>query len=112
MITQQLTNKNQNVMLVMTLEDLTELFKSVIQKYANEKDSSKEEDPHLLSVEESTKILNVSKPTLWRWAKDGYIKPTKIGKRVYYPKSEIEKIIKNGVCTHNESSKTVKSNIL
>lgn len=102
------TNDDHNVLLVVTLSDLTDLLKSVVQNYMSEKESEKKENDHLLSAADSAKLLKVSLPTLWRWGKCGYIQPVKLGKHVCYKKSEIEKIMNNGVCTHQESSKTVK----
>lgn len=38
--------------------------------------------------------FNVSHTTLWKWQKSGYLVPIKIGKRVYYKRSDIERLTK------------------
>lgn len=49
-----------------------------------------------LTREEVTKVLNVTKPTLWRWERAGYLIPKKVGKRVLYLRSEVEAMIRKG----------------
>ena len=59
------------------------------------KDSNKHEDDNdLLSADECCKILNVSKNTLWRWNKTGYLQSFKIGRCPYYRKSDIDTLKK------------------
>jgi len=49
----------------------------------------------LIQKEEARQILGGPDPsTLWRWEKAGYIKPVKIGVKVFYRRSDIDAIIK------------------
>jgi excisionase family DNA binding protein len=59
-----------------------------------------EKAQHNLSVNEVCELLNVSKPTLWRWNKVGYLKHTMVGGRRYYKQSEVNVILerKGGKC--------------
>jgi excisionase family DNA binding protein len=52
-----------------------------------------EKAQHDLSVNEVCELLNVSKPTLWRWNKVGYLKHTMVGGRRYYKQSEVNVIL-------------------
>lgn len=47
----------------------------------------------LLSKQEVKEKLNVSDTTLWLWAKKNYLVPVKIGRRVMYRMTDIQKII-------------------
>ncbi|HNQ67811.1 MAG TPA: helix-turn-helix domain-containing protein [Bacteroidales bacterium] len=38
--------------------------------------------------------FNICAATLWRWTKYGHLKSKKIGGRVYYSESEVEKLIR------------------
>lgn len=45
------------------------------------------------SVDKVAEMLSVSKPTLWRWEKIGYLKPVRIGGKVRYKMSEVKKLL-------------------
>ena len=50
-----------------------------------------------LKTAEETKIqLRTSDPTLWRWAKAGYLTPIYIGGKKMYKQSDIDAIIEGG----------------
>lgn len=87
--------KEGNVILAVSAVDLKEFGLELI---AMAKDSNKHEDDNdLLSADECCKILNVSKNTLWRWNKTGYLQSIKIGRSPYYRKSDID-TLKKGRC--------------
>ena len=46
-----------------------------------------------LTVDEAASRLGVSRSTLWRWDKDGYLKKIKKGKKITYRLSDVERII-------------------
>jgi excisionase family DNA binding protein len=52
-----------------------------------------EKAQHDLSVNEACELFNVTKGTLWRWNRDGYLKPIKVGGRCYYKQSEVNVIL-------------------
>ena len=47
----------------------------------------------LLSIDEAAKLLSVSKMTLYRWDKNGYLKKMEIGGKRRYRLSDIEKLV-------------------
>ena len=49
------------------------------------------EEGELLSVEEMTRILKVSKPTIQRWCRDQKIPAAKIGKAYRIRKDDLER---------------------
>lgn len=46
-----------------------------------------------MSRAEVARALGVTTATLWRWAKDGYLTPVKIGSKVLYRASDIEQML-------------------
>ena len=42
---------------------------------------------------QASQLLNVSFSTLWKWAKIGYLTPSKIGAKVLYRASDIDRIL-------------------
>ena len=51
-------------------------------------------DNSLITKKEVMQGFNISHTTLWKWEKIGYLIPIKVGKRVYYRRSDIEKLTK------------------
>lgn len=84
--------KEGKVILAVSAADLKEFGLELIAmaKESNEK----EEDNELLTIKECCEILNVTKGTLWRWNKSGYLQSVKIGRSPYYRKSDIETLKK------------------
>lgn len=85
-----LINANANVQVVLSLADLKEAF----IEWANEK--NEQTDDEQLSANEVASILNVSKPTLWRWEKMGYLIPHRVGRKPYYSKSQLNLLMREG----------------
>lgn len=84
--------KEGKVILAVSAADLKEFGLELIAmaRESNEK----EEDNELLTIKECCEILNVTKGTLWRWNKSGYLQSVKIGRSPYYRKSDIETLKK------------------
>jgi len=87
-----LIEQERNVQLVVNAVDLKELF----LEWSKEKDSqiqATKEDQYL-SPNDTVAILRISKPTLWRWEKQGFLVPTKIGGKKYFRKSDVDTLLK------------------
>lgn len=87
---------NPNVSFTVSANDLLELVNIIISKTMDEiqQTSDKEKSEEYLTATEVSSILEVSKPTLWRWEKREYLTPIKIGGKRKYLKSEISNLIK------------------
>ena len=59
----------------------------ISQVKANESENSRTEN--YLTPDEVATMIGVSKNTLWRWEKDGYLTPFKIGRKVRYKQSDV-----------------------
>lgn len=81
-----------NVQVVVSVTDLKELF----NMWQDERDAMQPapKEDRLLSSDEAATILSVSSVTLWRWAKMGYLKPVKVGRKVHYWQSAIDELLK------------------
>ncbi len=81
-----------NVQLVVSVADLRELF----EEWQNERDAMRpapKEDVKL-TADEAAMQLSVTKVSLWRWSKMGYLTPVKAGRKVFYWQSDIDKLLK------------------
>ena len=86
-------------LLMVSAEQLKQIIqdavKEVIEQTKAETMAAKEEAT--LSRLEVEQQLRVSKQTLWRWEKLGYLKPKRAGKRLLYFKSDIEALLQKGL---------------
>lgn len=88
-----------------SLEDLLtagrKLNAEIIEVIASKSDEaiSRRESDELLTREETCRKLNISSATIWRWKKNGYLIPVKVGSMDRYRLSDINTILvkKGGV---------------
>lgn len=75
--------------------DLIEANKKLVEdvRSALEQKIRDEHEEKFLSPNEVSKILNISKPTLWRWEKLDYLIPIRVGGKVRYKSSEVKQIL-------------------
>lgn len=57
------------------------------QAHAAERDKTQPET--FLTPDEVSEMIGVSKNTLWRWEKDRYLTPIKVGRKSRYKQSEV-----------------------
>jgi len=81
-----------NVILTVTTEQLKEFAIMVAEETAKKILENKEEK--LYSRQEVIDKFGIAPGTLCNWYNWGWIKKTKIGNRVFYPASEIERLSK------------------
>ena len=85
----EIVNQNVPLQVVVNVADLKELF--LDWKEESELNRKKETETLLTPDEVASKYL-ISKVTLWRWAKDGLLKPVKMGRKSFYRQSDIERV--------------------
>ena len=99
-MTQQIINAIQDgktqVAVTISASDLKEVFASIIEErdsaiMARTVDEMKDEPT--LTRDEVCRMLKTTKTTLWRWANDGYLKPTKVGAKSLYRKCDVERLL-------------------
>ena len=75
--------------------DLVEANKKLVEDVRSslEEQIREEQEEKYLSPDEVSQMLNVTKPTLWRWRKLEYLVPSRIGGKVVYKKSEVKRIM-------------------
>lgn len=75
--------------MVLNKADLKELF---LEWKEESELNRKKETETLLTPDEVASKYRISKVTLWRWAKDGLLKPVKMGRKSFYRQSDIERV--------------------
>lgn len=87
-----LIESEANVQIVVTLSDLKEFALAVASEVIAAKEAEKKEETYL-TTDEVCDIAGVSKNTLWRWDKNNYLIPVKFGRKSFYKRSDIDKIL-------------------
>jgi excisionase family DNA binding protein len=85
---QALLESGANVAVTVTPLDLKEFALFLIgeaQAIGNENSQTEK----FLTPDEVSNLLGVSKNTLWRWEKDHYLTPVKIGRKSRYKQSDV-----------------------
>lgn len=83
--------ENANVHLVVTPQELKEFGMELLNEYRAQVAEEQRGD-QLVSRSETMAELKVSEVTLWRWEQSGYLKPRKVGARVFYLRADIDAI--------------------
>lgn len=86
-----LMSDNVNVQFSVTGKDLQEFGENLIRK-AVEQLAPKKEEKYLKIAEVAT-MLQVDRSTLYRWEKDNYLKPVRVGGKPRYKLSDVEAIM-------------------
>ena len=93
----EIISSGANVSITVTADDLRVFLAEVAQQVINQEKAAQaaKNDVEMLNQAQVCSYLGVSKATVWRWEKIGYLRPaTRMGARPMYLKSEIEKLKK------------------
>ena len=85
----EIIDTNPNIQLVISAADLKEF---ALELLAEREKSSTQSDKYLTIAETSEKY-GISKTTLWRWSKEGYLPKHKLGGKSFYRESDIIKLL-------------------
>ena len=86
---------NGNILLVISKEDLEMAFEDAISSFMKKMKvdtESRNVDEVLLSENEVLQKLGVTHSTLWRWNRKGYLPNVKIGRKVMWRQSDINRM--------------------
>lgn len=84
--------EHPNIQLSVGATELKEFARDIISEFMAEYQPQKEEDT-LLTLEQTAAKIQTTKVTLWRWAKQGYLSPVRVGGKVFYKESDIKKLM-------------------
>lgn len=77
---------------IVSAQDLKNAIDASIQQAIQELMGNMPMSDKLIPLKEVAETLNVSRCTLNRWNKDGYLVPIKIGRKVFYRQNNINEI--------------------
>ena len=73
-------------------QEMREMFRIELQIFA--KTFLKNTDCEFLNRKQTALMLQIEVSTLSRWTESGKLTPKKVGRKLYYEKAEIEKLLK------------------
>ena len=97
MAIKDILSSGANVSITVTADDLRVFFAEVAQQVINQEKAAQaaKNDVEMLNQAQVCSYLGVSKATVWRWEKIGYLRPsTRMGSHPMYLKTEVERIKK------------------
>ena len=84
--------KQKNIIIALSCEQLDE-FATHILHGAKEIYEKKEIPEQYVRRKKAAEMLNKDESSLWRWEKQNYLKPVRVGKSVMYRLSDIKRIM-------------------
>ena len=85
----EIVESGANITIQTTPNDLLKFLEQVA-----EKQQKKDDDRHI-SRKQVAEMFDVDESTVWRWDKIGYTHPVKVGGKVRYRLSELQKLLKH-----------------
>lgn len=84
--------KQENKIVLLTEEQLQLLIDAAIEKFfkvINGGKATDKDETEFLTIKDTCERFSITRATLWRWEKIGYLKPKRIGRRVLYNEQQI-----------------------
>ena len=81
-------------LVILSKSQLDHLIEKIDQLLAN-KESPPDQEKEWLNTKEATDFLGIGQTTLWTYRKQGKIKGRKIGHKLYFSSSELNKLLAN-----------------
>lgn len=85
--------ERKTLIVTMSVDDFANLIRSEVSAVINEYQQPKKEKDSILKPDEACRQLRISRATLWRWQKNGYLLPIEIGGSIRYRQSDIDKLL-------------------
>lgn len=83
----------KSTIVIATLGDLQQLFEDIARNRISETERLKSQQEESISPVDVCRELGVSRTTLTRWQKSGYLVPAKVGGKVFYSRKQMNKLV-------------------
>lgn len=94
---QELLSSGAQVSITISPADLEEFALTIIDKVKQAQEREQQPESYM-TPDEVARVFDVTKNTLWRWDKIGYLKPVRCGRRLHYKRSDVTKLLDGCTC--------------
>ena len=87
--------KGTSLKIEVTSKDLLKFADALVERAAAKAraEIERQSDVEYIPKKEAIDLLGVCDATLWHWARSGYLVPVKLGRRVFYRRSDIQRLL-------------------
>ena len=78
-------------MYMISAAGLERILRNLVNDLISEREEVKKET--YISANQVSNLLGVSKSTLWRWEKENYLVPVRVGNKLRYKESEVKQLM-------------------
>ena len=78
---------------VISIQMTPEQFERIEKMFDLIAERTKPKEEKFLTIKQVAELLGVTEPTLWRWNKEGILKRVKVGNKVRYKESDVNKVL-------------------
>lgn len=89
----EIIKEHPNIQLSVGAKELRQFARDVAVEFMAGYQPQNRDGDTILTAEQAAHRLRTTKVTLWRWAKQGYLSPVRVGGKVYYKESDIKKLM-------------------
>lgn len=97
LITEKIKSSPQEggVCLILSENDLRSVVREMYaeERQRTEKAIAENREVPTISRRDAARMLNITTSTLWRWDKEGYLSPVKVGSKVLYRSTDIDRLL-------------------
>lgn len=86
-------NQPTTTQTVIQVQMTQEQFESIERMFDLFTEYTKPKEEKYLTIKQVAELLGVTEPTLWRWNKEGVLKRVKVGNKVRYKESDVNKVL-------------------
>ena len=94
----EILNESPNLNVTINAGQLKECIDYAVQKTRRELEEHviNEKTEKFFTAEQTAEMLGTTKVTMWRWGKQGYLVPRRIGGMIRYSSFDVQRILKGG----------------
>ena len=87
--------KGTSLKIEVTSKELLEFADALVERAAAKAraEIERQSDVEYIPKKEVIDLLGVCDATLWHWARSGYLVPVKLGRRVFYRRTDIQRLL-------------------
>ena len=105
---ENLIKESPNVILQVSAEDLQNVIQNVVNNLIERHDKKDKKADKFISTKQFCEVVDITRSTAWRWTKCGCLVLVRVGGKVRYKVSDVERVLKRSIDIVNYIKKIFK----